>query len=108
MRNYFQDLCVTPSTPPEQLRAAWVAVRKQLHGDRTGEWDSDAERIANVAYQVLKDPEQRAKHIKDLKFLCDPCTACKGEGQCSTTITFTITRMDRCAHCGGAGYFPRK
>lgn len=108
MRNFFQDLGVTPSTEPEALRSAWIAKRKQLHGDRTQQWDSEEERYVNMAYMALKDPEQHKLHIRQLAFTQDACSSCRATGQVSTTISWSVTKFETCPWCKGAGYFPRK
>lgn len=59
-RDYYKVLQVDPSADPEVITAAFRALAKRLHPDRTATTPDD-ERMAelNHAYGVLRDPAQR-------------------------------------------------
>ena len=59
-RDYYKVLQIDPSADPEVITAAFRALAKRLHPDRSATTPDD-ERMAelNHAYGVLRDPSQR-------------------------------------------------
>lgn len=68
-RTHYQNLKVAGNAPPEVIKAAWRALSQQFHPD-LNPGDADAVRkmqIINEAYEVLSDPERRARHDEAIR-----------------------------------------
>ena len=65
MRNYYEDLEVSPNATPETIRAAYKALSQRYHPDRNPEFAQRAKDITE-AHRELSDPARRAKHDADL------------------------------------------
>lgn len=65
-RNLYAILGVTAHATPEQLRAAYRDLARQLHPDAVGSSSADAIRMAEVnhAWSVLSDPVARREYDK--------------------------------------------
>jgi len=64
LRTHYDNLKVAPDAPLEVIRAAYKTLSQKYHPDRNP-GDKEAERVMmliNVAFDILSDPEKRAKH----------------------------------------------
>lgn len=66
MKNYYVILEVPTDASEEQIRTAYRKQVKELHPDHYGE-DSGPFKEVQEAYHVLKDPEQRRNHDRQLQ-----------------------------------------
>ena len=63
-KDYYQTLGVTRDADEKQIKAAYRKLARKYHPDTNRE-DADAEerfKEINEAYEVLKDPDKRAKY----------------------------------------------
>lgn len=67
MPNYFEILGVSQDAPPEVVRAAYQALARLHHPDRTGTGDSEKMAAINRAYEVLSDAQERERYVSTLK-----------------------------------------
>ena len=72
--NYYEILGVDPTATEEEIRAAYIALCKDLHPDKLGDLNENLRRLAeeqlkliNQAYETLKDKELRAKYDEELR-----------------------------------------
>lgn len=72
--NYYEILRVDPTATEEEIRAAYIALCKDLHPDKLRDLNENLRRLAeeqlklvNQAYETLKDKELRAKYDEELR-----------------------------------------
>ena len=68
MATHYETLGVTPGASPEEIRAAYRRLAKELHPDVNKSADATA-RMAevNVAFSVLSDPDQRRDYDREIQ-----------------------------------------
>lgn len=90
-RTHYQNLKVAENAPPEVIKAAWRVLSQQFHPD-LNPGDADAVRkmqIINEAYEVLSDPERRARHdeaIRKARAQSEPRVQQSDEQQSAVTM----------------------
>src|SRR5665213_1660126 len=66
-RTLYDILEVAPSASPETIRAAYVSLIKRYHPDVAGPEGLERSKQITSAYDVLKDPQQRAAYDASLR-----------------------------------------
>lgn len=66
VRTHYDNLKVARDAPPEVIRAAYKSLAQKYHPDRNpgNERAARIMKLVNTSYEVLSDPEQRARHDK--------------------------------------------
>lgn len=64
-RDYYADLGLKPGASPSAIKAAFYAIARTHHPDKTGTDDSTTFRNAREAYEQLLDPKFRATYDRD-------------------------------------------
>lgn len=103
MSNYFKVLNLTPVATDSEIKDAYRQISLRVHPDGS---ESDIQKFLEVkeAYEVLKDPASRAKHIRQMKMTMRECPVCCGQGVVWKQKGFTQRGALICAACDGAGY----
>jgi hypothetical protein len=67
MQTFYSILGVTPDSETEVIDAAYRALMKKHHPDRSGQPDDERSRAINEAYAVLKDERKRRAYDSQLR-----------------------------------------
>ncbi|MFX1296815.1 MAG: J domain-containing protein [Promethearchaeota archaeon] len=72
--DFYRILGVTPKTSYEEIRIKYRKLAKQYHPDLNpgNPYAEETFKLINVAYEVLKDPERRAKYNLLREYGIDP------------------------------------
>lgn len=68
MKDYYKILQVSPDAAPEVIQMAYKALAKKYHPDLNpdnAEWAQEQMKDLNEAFEVLSDPEKRARYDEE-------------------------------------------
>ena len=101
----YRVMGVPPGVKAVALRPAWLALMRALHPDRNpGNADAAAAAArANVAYDVLRDPDRRRMADRLLHTAQGVCLRCAGAGGVLRQQGFGAKVPVPCPTCGGSG-----
>src|SRR5262245_12327771 len=60
--DHYETLQISPNAEPETIHRVYRLLAQRLHPDNAGTGNEAQFRALNEAYQVLSDPERRAKY----------------------------------------------
>lgn len=100
-KSYYELMGVGKNFKPEELKANWRLIARELHPDKGGNAAEFAE--ASAAYATLSDSDARRKYEAQLAIGTTECPTCSGRGTVYKQRGLTSRTEAICTGCKGSG-----